>query len=99
MTADLPRIFAFFGFPARQTGDADAALVVAAAVVPQSAAKSLGTSAVGWRPPPSGRQHIASLADHLRTDLDQLLPQARQRPVFTAPACAGNCRRADCLAN
>jgi hypothetical protein len=28
------------------------ALVVAAAAVPQSAAKCLGTSAVGWRPQP-----------------------------------------------
>ena len=26
--------------------------------------------------------NIASVADHLRTDLDQLLLQARQRPVF-----------------
>jgi hypothetical protein len=26
--------------------------------------------------------NIASVADHLRTDLDQLLLQTRQRPVF-----------------
>ena len=25
---------------------------------------------------------IATMADHLRTDLDQLLPKRRQRPVF-----------------
>src|SRR6266536_3596285 len=33
------------------------ALVAAAAVVPRSAAKSPGTFAVGWRPPPSERRH------------------------------------------
>src|SRR6266480_497240 len=33
------------------------ARVAAAAVIPRSAAKSLGTFAVGWRPPPSERRH------------------------------------------
>src|SRR5215813_1804740 len=33
------------------------ARVVAAAVVPRSAAESPGTFVVGWRPPPFGRRH------------------------------------------
>jgi hypothetical protein len=57
------------------------ALVVAAAVVRRSVAKSPGTFAVGWRPPPS-ESDVASVAYDLRTNLDQLLLQARQRPVL-----------------
>ena len=57
------------------------ALVVGAAVVPRSAAKSLGTSVVDGD---LGHLEgdIASVVHHLRADLDQLLLQARQRPVF-----------------
>jgi hypothetical protein len=57
------------------------ALVVTAAVVPRSIAKSPGTFAVGGD---LGhlKGDIASVAHHLRAHLDQLLLQARQRPVL-----------------
>jgi hypothetical protein len=54
--------------------------VATAAVVPRSAAKSLGTFAVRWRPRPIW--NTAAVAHYLRADLDQLVLQTRQRPVL-----------------
>src|SRR5262249_21641415 len=56
---------------------------------------SPGTFVVGWRPPPL-EDDIASVAHHLRADLEQLLLQARQRQVLdSAPvlqACGESCQ-------
>src|SRR5262249_36781600 len=54
----------------------------------------------GWLPAArAARRHleddIASVAHHLRADLDQLLLQARQRPVLDWPRC---CKRAEKVA-
>src|SRR6516225_11269962 len=54
---------------------------VASAAVLQSTAKSPGTFAGGWRPQPSGKQCCGRGCD-LGTDLDELLFQARQRPIL-----------------
>jgi hypothetical protein len=70
------------------------ARVVAAAVVPQSAAVSPGTFVVGWRPPPFGTRHSVR-GSPPRPDLDQLLLQACLRRVLDRLRC---CKRAEKVA-
>jgi hypothetical protein len=87
-------------------------VVVAAAVVPQSAAKCLGTSPVGWRPRPSEKD-VATVAHHLSTDLDELLleaalraphssrgkPLGRPQPLSRVSTYCGTCLRLVAIAN
>jgi hypothetical protein len=66
----------------------------AAAVVRRSAAKSPGTFVSGRQPRPFGMRH-SGVADDLRSDFDQLLVQARQRPILDRLGCR---RRAEKVA-
>jgi hypothetical protein len=58
------------------------ARVVAAAVVPRSAAESPGTFVVGWRPLPFGRRHSVRGSPPSGPILISFSLQARQRPVL-----------------